>query len=693
MMNLLRFAVGYSTCHWCHVMEKESFENEAIAQILNDNFISIKVDREERPDVDKLYMSFIQAISGSGGWPMSVFLTPNLEPITGGTYFPPNDHFGRPGFSSILKLIATKWSKEQCTMLGQGRMIIDELKKGLIYKPEEAPPIDVLAESAFQFKTADFDKVHGGFGKAPKFPKAVDLEYLIYFLGWTPAGDKKDTCREMIEHTLDAIRRGGIHDHIGKACINSVFGFKSLIPNGFHRYSVDAEWHVPHFEKMLYDQAQLLSVYSDYSILSGGKFEDVIRDVVEYMFSNLSHPEGGFYSAEDADSLPTEDSTIKKEGAFCVWEKNEIDILLKNVLIGGRSGSEIFCEYYNIKDEGNVTKDKDPHGELIAKNVLRMIRDHNQCANYLDIDPKELYIGIEAAKDILKSIRSRRPLPHLDSKMVTAWQGLAITALAKVYLPLFILFNMQFIMRYKIYNRPESIPAFSDDYAFFIQGLLDLYQGTGDANLLKWAEDLQRIMVFIYYQVIRTKFENSHFHDNKFWDHDYEAGYFISEENESGVKVRIMEDQDGAEPCANSVAVGNLIRLYEYLNIPEFKEKAHKIVRGSASRLIQHPCILTKMIPAYKRLVLGCVKIVVLGDSSDQIVKDFLGIINSRFIWNKVMVHLDASKDCSFLSEKSDVYNFILQQPSPAVFICTDVCSLPITTTDELRFKLDEISI
>ncbi|KHJ80471.1 hypothetical protein OESDEN_19853, partial [Oesophagostomum dentatum] len=517
-------SVGYSTCHWCHVMEKESFENEEIAQYLNEHFISIKVDREERPDVDKLYMSFIQAMSGHGGWPMTVFLTPDLDPITGGTYFPPHDSTGTMGLPSVLRLVTENWNdrKTREAMGGQGKMITDALKKGSTYTHGDAPPLDPVITGAFKHKASNFDEKYGGFGSAPKFPKACDLEFLINHLCWTKVDSERELCRHMLEITLDAMDRGGIHDHIGK---------------GFHRYSVDEEWHVPHFEKMLYDQSQLLGVYADAALVLGDKYKHVVEDIAQYMEECLSHPEGGFYAAEDADSLPTGESTEKKEGAFCVWEKSQVEELLKDQKIGDHDAAEVFCEYFDIEEDGNVCATKDPHGELQHQNVLRIRRPQDYYESKFGVTADVLSEGINRAKAILAETRSHRPRPHLDSKMVTAWQGLAITGLAKaaaaLQRPAYVeraVKTVEFVKKYLIHqdghllraayrgedgsvqNTANPVCAFSDDYAFLIQGLLDIYQVKTDLEFLKLADKLQREM------------------DEKFWDTETESGYFIGSE-------------------------------------------------------------------------------------------------------------------------------------------------------------------
>ncbi|WKX96297.1 hypothetical protein Q1695_012611 [Nippostrongylus brasiliensis] len=680
-------SVGYSTCHWCHVMEKESFENEDIARLLNNDFISIKVDREERPDVDKLYMGFIQATSGSGGWPMTVFLTPDLDPITGGTYFPPRDSQGSLGLPSVLKIVAENWSDSQSrrAIERQGQMITDALKKGSLYAQGNAPPLEAVINGAFEHKVSTFDEVHGGFGNAPKFPKACDLEFLINHFCWTKSEAVRDLCNHMITSTLDGMSRGGIHDHIGK---------------GFHRYSVDGEWHVPHFEKMLYDQAQLLAVYSEHCQVFGPQFNSVIEDIVQYMEECLSHEEGGFYAAEDADSLPKADSCEKKEGAFYVWEMSQIQESLKDLKVLGKDTEDVFCQYFDIQEEGNVTLLKDPRGELQGQNVLRMTRSHEEFADEFGVPVDVLSDEIAKAKAILIDVRSSRPRPHLDSKMVCSWQGLAITGLAKAAMALVrddlaeratktVAFVKKYLMdedgrllRSAYRGNDGSVDltgapilAFSDDYAMLVQGLLDLYEVTADASLLKQADQLQKKM------------------DALFWDSERHSGYYMSEER-ADVKVRVMEDQDGAEPCANSVAAGNLVHLYEYFGNAEYKRKAGKIVEACSSRLIKYPFILTKLIPAYHKLVNGCTKIVVVGPASDNLVKEFRQEIKSHFVWNRLVLYLDPSVDNSFLTEQYPLYEEMLKRDRPSVFICANfTCGSPITTVDELKVEIKKLNV
>ncbi|CAI2343790.1 unnamed protein product [Caenorhabditis sp. 36 PRJEB53466] len=614
-------SVGYSTCHWCHVMEKESFENEGTAKILNDNFVAIKVDREERPDVDKLYMAFVVAVSGHGGWPMSVFLTPDLHPITGGTYFPPDDSRGMLGFPSILNMVHSEWLKEGESLTKRGAHIIKLLQPG----------------------TASGDVNHSDdtrrIRKSSQVPKASDLDFLIAFAAINRNKDAGKGCIRMLKKTLECMAEGGIHDHVG---------------NGFHRYSVDAEWHVPHFEKMLYDQSQLLATYADFYRLTGEKNEvigEVIEDIFEYM-QKISHKDGGFYAAEDADSLPRHDSEKKAEGAFCVWEKEEIRQLLGDKNIGEARMFDVFCDYFDVEDGGNVGRGSDPHGELKEKNVLRKLLSDEECALNHGIAREELKKGIEEAKKILWEVRKKRPSPHLDSKMVTAWQGLAITGLVKAYQALedkkfleraekcaeFVGKNLEengelkravyLAANGEVEQGNQKMKAFSDDYTFLIQGLLDLYTITGKDKYLERAVELQKTC------------------DAKFWNGN---GYFISEQSDEGVSVRMIEDQDGAEPTATSIASNNLLRLCDILENDDYREKANQCFRGAAERLNSAPIALPKMAISLHRWQVGSTTLVLVGDPESELLRAVRHRLNDSLIPNVSVVHIRSETDAGTL--------------------------------------------
>src|SRR5580704_489386 len=454
-------SIGYSTCHWCHVMERESFENEAIAAILNENFICIKVDREERPDVDRIYMTYVQATTGGGGWPMSVWLTPDLKPFVGGTYFPPDDRYGRPGFATALHRIAEAWGKDHDRIVSSSENVLEQLRKETQFAPASGLVVskDTL-ESGYSVFRRTFDTKRGGFGSAPKFPRPVSHNFLLRYYART----KNKEALDMVVATLHAMAKGGMHDQLG---------------GGFHRYSVDANWFVPHFEKMLYDQAQLAISYLEAFQITGDRtLAGSARHIFDYVLRDMLDPEGGFYSAEDADSVIDPAKPEEKgEGAFYVWTQHEIETAL------GQPGAKYFCRHFGVEPNGNVHED--PHGEFTSKNILHQAQQDEEA---------EIGASIAASKIKLLALRSKRVRPHLDDKVLTAWNGLMISAFAKGGAILaeprytqaarrsadFILGRLYdpktgvLLRRYR--DRDAAIPGFLDDYAFFTQGLLDLYE-------------------------------------------------------------------------------------------------------------------------------------------------------------------------------------------------------------------------
>jgi uncharacterized protein YyaL (SSP411 family) len=401
-------SVGYSTCHWCHVMEHESFEDAGVAELLNRNYVSIKVDREERPDVDRVYMAFVQVTTGSGGWPMSVWLTPTLEPFYGGTYFPPTSRWGRPGFTEILEEIARVWREERGRVLQSASTIVERLRTlGASTGDRRIPGVGVLETAVQEFASA-FDARRGGFGDAPKFPRPSELLFLLREHRRTGA----DLPRDMVLATLRAMALGGMRDHIG---------------GGFHRYSVDGGWRVPHFEKMLYDQAQLVLAYVEAVQVSGeSEFADVAADTIDYVLRDLRNEGGGFYSAEDADSVPPEhahhEPAHKSEGAFYIWSDEEIgDVLGED--------ADIVRLRFGILPDGNAPFD--PQNEFIHKNLLYTARSIDDIAVTTGRSKESVAASLERGRAELLRVRSGRPRPQLDDKVLTAWNGLMIAALAR----------------------------------------------------------------------------------------------------------------------------------------------------------------------------------------------------------------------------------------------------------------------
>ncbi|PYJ10698.1 MAG: thioredoxin domain-containing protein, partial [Verrucomicrobia bacterium] len=401
-------SVGYSTCHWCHVMAHESFESEEVAAIMNREFVNIKVDREERPDVDRVYMTFVQATTGGGGWPMSVWLTPDLKPFVGGTYFPPEERYGQPGFKNVLERIATAWKENHDNIVQQGGKIVAALQESQSAAKGEAQIDAATLEAAYRQIDRSYDPKEGGFGNAPKFPRPVTFNFLTRFYARDPKSDSGKQALEMALFTLRKMAAGGMHDHIG---------------GGFHRYSVDRYWHVPHFEKMLYDQAQLAVAYLDaFQITSDGQYQAVARDILDYVARDMTSKEGGFFSAEDADSPvvagigdPGHGQTA--EGAFYVWTKKEIDAALGDA-------AEIFDFHYGVQAHGNAPEGSDPHDEFRGKNILIERHTISETAQRFKKKEEEIAKFLAQSREKLFAIRVKRPRPHLDDKIIAAWNGL-----------------------------------------------------------------------------------------------------------------------------------------------------------------------------------------------------------------------------------------------------------------------------
>src|SRR6058998_1984293 len=470
-------SVGYSTCHWCHVMAHESFESEEVAAIMNREFVNIKVDREERPDVDRVYMTFVQATTGGGGWPMSVWLMPDLKPFVGGTYFPPEDRYVQPGFKKVLERVATAWKENHDKIVEQGGQIVAALRESQSVGIGEGKIDAAILEAAYKQLDRSYDPKEGGFGNAPKFPRPVTLNFLTRFYARDPKSDAGKQALEMALFTLRKMAAGGMHDHIG---------------GGFHRYSVDRYWHVPHFEKMLYDQAQLAVAYLDaFQITRDRQYAAVARDILDYVARDMTSKEGGFFSAEDADSPVVAAGADRghggtKEGAFYIWTKKEIDDALGDV-------AEIFDYHYGVQSHGNAPEGSDPHDEFRGKNILIERHTIAETAQRFKKNEQEIAGLLAKSREKLFSIRAKRPRPHLDDKIIAAWNGLMISAYARTaqvlddarYLETatraatFLRANLYDPSRkilFRNYRGSRSdIEAFADDYAFVIQGLLDLY--------------------------------------------------------------------------------------------------------------------------------------------------------------------------------------------------------------------------
>ncbi|MEY2492347.1 MAG: hypothetical protein QOH24_1298 [Verrucomicrobiota bacterium] len=682
-------SIGYSTCHWCHVMAHESFENDTTAQIMNREFVNIKVDREERPDVDRVYMTFVQATTGGGGWPMSVWLTPDLKPFVGGTYFPPEDRHGQPAFGKVLERIAAAWKENREKISGQGERILQALREATT-SGQSIGKFDLGAlDVAYEEFARTFDAREGGFGGAPKFPRPVTLNFLTRFYARHRRSDSGQRALEMALFTLRKMAAGGIHDHIG---------------GGFHRYAVDAVWHVPHFEKMLYDQAQLANVYLDaFQITREPLFEVTARDTLDYVGRDMTSAEGGFYSAEDADSpisvaavsdrrneLPPEAGAQrappqKGEGAFYVWTKREIDSALGET-------AQIFDFHYGVLPDGNALAASDPHGEFTGKNILFERHSVAETAAHFRKTEEETGMLLAHARAELFAIRAKRPRPHLDDKIIAAWNGLMISAFARAAQ---VLDDAKYLetaeraaefVRTQLYDESRkvlarnfrqgrSVDGFADDYAFVIQGMLDLYEASFQAKWLSFAFELQATL------------------DAEFFDEET-GGYFTVTGRDPSILLRMKEDNDSAEPAASSIATLNLARMAAIRNDSELLARANKTMAAFTRQLATFPTALPQMLVALDFLSAAPRQIVLAGVKADEHGQPLLREIRRHFLPRTVLLLADGGASQKFLGENRALLQMAPIGGKATVYVCQNfTCHTPITDPDELAELLRKETI
>ena len=611
-------SIGYSTCHWCHVMERESFENEETAAILNKYFVAIKVDREERPDVDRVYMSYVQATTGGGGWPMSVWLTPELKPFVGGTYFPPENRYGRAGFPVMLERIAEAWRDDREKIVESSHAVVEQLQQAADVKPSGGLDASALESGYLQFRRS-FDSKLGGFGAAPKFPRPVASNFLLRYSARAHQGTQHDEARDMVLATLRAMAKGGMNDQLG---------------GGFHRYSVDERWFVPHFEKMLYDQAQLAISYLEaYQITHDSLFANVARRIFDYVLRDMTDKDGGFYSAEDADSvIDPAKPDVKGEGAFYVWSREEIEHIV------GEPAAAWFAYRYGVEPHGNV--ENDPHNEFAGKNILYEAHTVEETAAHFGKPAQEMGKTLAVAADTLMVARSKRVRPHLDDKVLTAWNGFMISAFAQGGAILaeprystaatrageFILSRMYdpktglLLRRYR--QQDAAIAGFLDDYASLTQALLDLYETQFDARYLQTAIQLTEKQSVL------------------FEDHQH-GGFFSTAAGDASLVMRMKEDYDGAEPSGNSVAALNLLRLAQMTDRKDFRESAEKTLGAFASRIAGMPSAVPQMLVAFMFSLAKPKQIVLVGDRSSAETAAMLRILHSRFLPESIVMLVD----------------------------------------------------
>ena len=677
-------SIGYSTCHWCHVMAHESFEDPETAQLMNKYFVSIKVDREERPDLDNIYMKSVMALTGQGGWPLSVFLTPDKKPFFGGTYFPPHSQWGMPGFKEVLTSIHSAWTnqKDEITKSSQNLTMALQGEMASQKNNVRAPDKETL-KAAYLLFTRSYDDVYGGFGRSPKFPTSHNLSFLLRY--YKRANESQALV--MVEKTLTEMAKGGMYDHLG---------------GGFHRYSTDQQWHVPHFEKMLYDQATLAKTYLEAYQETGKEFyAQTAREIFDYVLRGMQSPEGGFYCAEDADSLDTMDDgretmddrrrtrddtshalhpspPIKKEGAFYVWPQKEILEIL-----GPKEGG-IFNYHFGVEPNGNAQND--PHGEFTGKNILYAAYSLEETAEHFRKSKEEVAAILQKSREKLFIIRGQRPKPHLDDKILVDWNGLMISSLAfgsrvldeprygqaaeraaqfifkKLKRP-----DGRLLHRYR--DGEAAILATMDDYAFLILGLIDLYEATFQAEYLKEAKRLTEEMIRL------------------FWDEN-RGGFFFAAADAEALIVRRKEIYDGAIPSGNAVAALDLIRLGRMTFNRDWETKAQKLLETFSNEISSMPTGYTQSLMALDFGLGPSKEIVLAGDKDDPKLNQMIQNSFKHFIPNKVVLFRPVSNQEA--QEIISLAPFLEKQTAlngqATAYVCENyVCRFPTTELEKFN--------
>ncbi len=631
-------SIGYSACHWCHVMERESFENEDIAAIMNQLFINIKVDREERPDLDEIYMNAVQMMTRQGGWPMTVFLTPDLKPFYGGTYYPPTDRYGRPGFPKVMEAVIEAFNDKKAQVLEQADQFTAQLNRiSNVVNSHEQELTEELMTNAFQHYRSQFDSQYGGFGTAPKFPPSMGLPFLLRY--WHHSGNAN--ALEMVELTLEKMARGGMYDQLG---------------GGFHRYSTDAHWLVPHFEKMLYDNAQLVVAYFEaYQATQKPFYRDIAVETLDYVLREMYDAEnGGFYSTQDADSEGV-------EGKFFVWEPNDVEDII------GEENAEIFCEYYDIT----------LHGNFEGENILHVQAPPDIFARKLQMDLGELEALLADARQKLFEAREKRIKPGLDDKILTSWNGIMIRGMAMGYQltgkPEYLEAcekSAEFVLTtlsqdngllLRTYRAGKShLNAYLEDYSYFIAGLIALYEASFEPRWLTEAERLANIMI------------------DQFGD-DAGAGFFFTGKAHETLIVQSKSAYDGATPSGASMAIHSLLRLAKHLDNPEFHSKAVETLTLYFHQMERMPSGSGQLLCELAFLLSTPKEIAIVGKKGDPKTEAMLTALHGIYQPNKIVASSESAdgETLPLLAGKTQVDN------TATAYICENyACQAPTTDVE-----------
>jgi uncharacterized protein YyaL (SSP411 family) len=643
-------SIGYSTCHWCHVMEHESFEDPEVAALMNDAFVSIKVDREERPDLDHVYMTVAQMMTGSGGWPLTILMTPDKKPFFAATYIPKESRFGRLGMMELIPRIQTIWTTRQNEILDSAENILKALKGTEKGSPGGDLKASVL-DQAYRDLTAGFDKEFGGFGTAPKFPTPHNFLFLLRY--WKRSGDKKAV--EVVERTLEAMRSGGIFDQIGF---------------GFHRYSTDQAWLVPHFEKMLYDQAMLALAYLEaYHATGKETYGSTAREIFTYVLRAMTSPEGGFYSAEDADSEGV-------EGKFYVWTEEEIRRHFE------KDEADFIIRLFNIDKDGNFSDEAT--GKKTGANILHLRKPYAEIAADFKITPEALEDRVAKVRSRLFEIREKRVHPYKDDKILTDWNGLMIAALAlgsrllddPVYSKAakhgadFVLEQMRgqdgrLLHRYR--EGEAKITAHLDDYVFFVWGLIELYEATFDARFLKTALELNETMLKHY------------------WD-EKAGGFFFTPDDGEKLIVRKKEIYGGPVPSGNAMALFNLLRLARFTGRTDLEKKASMIDNAFSDQILQSPAGFTQFLSALDFGIGPSYEVVIVGPEGTKETADMIHALNNHYIPNKVVLFRPSDQESPEIDTLSPfIKNQVSMDGKATAYVCLNhACLKPTTSIKEM---------
>lgn len=654
-------SIGYSTCHWCHVMEQESFEDPEVAQLMNETFVCIKVDREERPDIDNIYMTVCQMTTGRGGWPMTIIMTPDKKPFFATTYIPKETRFGQTGMKELIPGIRALWEGRRGKLLTSAEGVVSALNQ----IASEAPGMpgselreDTLKQTYDQL-SQHFDKQHGGFGTAPKFPTPHNLMFLLRY--WRRTGGDEHALG-MVEKTLHGMRQGGIYDHVGF---------------GFHRYSTDSRWFLPHFEKMLYDQALLAMAYTEaYQATEGSEeYGQTAREIFTYVLRDMTDPKGGFYSAEDADSEGV-------EGKCYLWTQEEVKGILTS------EEAQLVISVFNMEREGNFAEEAS--GRKTGGNILYLKKPLQEIASDLTMPLNELNRKLEGARAKLFEAREKRVHPHKDDKVLTDWNGLMIAALAKgaqVFVESlyeetarraadFILTSMV-DAKGRLYHRyrdgDPAIAGFLDDYAFLTWGLIELYETTFETNYLKKALDLNTVML------------------HHFWDGE-QGGCFFTADDADTILTRKKEVYDGAVPSGNSVAMLNLLRLARLTANPALEERAAQISRAFSPIVSQSPGAHTQWMVALDFAHGPTYEVVIVGDPQAEDTETMLKALRKAFVPGKAVILRPAGEETPDITHLAEFTRGLSRLNDKATaHVCRAFrCELPTTEPQQMLKLLEE---